>query len=157
MAVAAVLGSGQNADSERYAAAAVSTLEPLEPGPELAMAYSNMAQLRMLSDDNAAALDWGTKAIGLAREVGDTETEIHALNNVGTALATAGDPIEGQARLTQSLDLALARDAHEHAARAFTNLAVSTSSTGPSPMPTAICTPASRTAPTATSTPGGCT
>ena len=113
---------GQNADSERYAAAAVSTLEPLEPGPELAMAYSNMGQLRMLSDDNAAALDWGTKAIGLARELGDTETEIHALNNVGTALATAGDLIEGQARLTQSLDLALARDAHEHAARAFTNL-----------------------------------
>jgi DNA-binding CsgD family transcriptional regulator len=113
---------GQNADSERYAAAAVSTLEPLEPGPELAMAYSNMGQLRMLSDDNAAALDWGTKAIGLARELGDTETEIHALNNVGTTLATAGDLIEGQARLTQSLDLALARDAHEHAARAFTNL-----------------------------------
>jgi DNA-binding CsgD family transcriptional regulator/tetratricopeptide (TPR) repeat protein len=113
---------GQNADSERYAAAAVSTLEPLEPGPELAMAYSNMGQLRMLSDDNAAALDWGRKAIVLAREVGDTETEIHALNNVGTTLATAGDLIEGQARLTQSLDLALARDAHEHAARAFTNL-----------------------------------
>ena len=30
--------------------------------------------------------------------------------------------LEGQARLTQSLDLALAEDAHEHAARAFTNL-----------------------------------
>ena len=42
---------GQNADSERYAAAAVSTLEPLGPGPELAMAYSNMAQLRMLVGD----------------------------------------------------------------------------------------------------------
>ena len=113
---------GQNADSERYAAAAVSTLEPLGPGPELAMAYSNLAQLRMLADDNGAALHWGTKAIGLARELGDRDTEMHALNNVGTALATAGDLIEGQARLTQSLDLALASDAHEHAARAFTNL-----------------------------------
>jgi DNA-binding CsgD family transcriptional regulator/tetratricopeptide (TPR) repeat protein len=113
---------GQNADSERYAAAAVSTLEPLEPGPELAMAYSNLAQLRMLADDNTAALRWGTKAIGLARELGDRDTEMHALNNVGTALATAGDLIDGQARLTQSLDLALADDAHEHAARAFTNL-----------------------------------
>jgi DNA-binding CsgD family transcriptional regulator/tetratricopeptide (TPR) repeat protein len=113
---------GQNTDSERYAAAAVSTLEPLEPGPELAMAYSNMAQLRMLADDNAAALRWGTKAIGLARELGDRVAEIHALNNVGTALATAGDLIDGQVRLTQSLDLALASDAHEHAARAFTNL-----------------------------------
>jgi DNA-binding CsgD family transcriptional regulator len=89
---------GQNADSERYAAAAVSTLEPLEP------------------------LHWGTKAIGLARELGDRETEMHALNNVGTVLAASGNLIEGQARLTQSLDLALASDAHEHAARAFTNL-----------------------------------
>src|SRR6266550_3367603 len=113
---------GQNAASERYADAAVSTLEPLEPGPELAMAYSNLAQLRMLADDNAATLRWGTKAIGLARELGDRDTEMHALNNVGTALATAGDLIDGQVRLTQSLDLALASDAHEHAARAFTNL-----------------------------------
>ena len=113
---------GQNTDSERYAVAAVSTLEPLEPGPELAMAYSNMAQLRMLADDNVAALHWGAKAIGLAREIGDRDAEMHALNNVGTALATAGDLIEGQARLAQSLDLALASDAHEHAARAFTNL-----------------------------------
>jgi hypothetical protein len=56
---------GQNADSERYAAAAVSTLETLGPGPELAMAYSNLAQLRMLADDNADALHWGTKAIAL--------------------------------------------------------------------------------------------
>jgi hypothetical protein len=121
------------------------------------MAYSNMAQLRMLADDNAAALDWGTKAIGLARELGDRDAEIHALNNVGTVLATAGDLIEGQARLTQSLDLALAGDAHEHAARALPTSAASTSSIGRSPMPTGTCTPASCTAPTATSIPGGCT
>ncbi len=113
---------GQNADSERYAAAAVSTLESLEPGPELAMAYSNMAQLHMLAGDTAPAVRWGTKAIKLARELGDRQAEIHALNNVGTALATSGDVLEGHTRLTQSLDLALAEDAHEHAARAFTNL-----------------------------------
>src|SRR5262249_54155599 len=81
---------GQNPASKRYAAAAVSTLEPVEPGPELAMACSNLAQLRMLADDTAAALHWGTKALGLARELGDRETEMHALNNVGTALAMAG-------------------------------------------------------------------
>src|SRR6266568_1576146 len=113
---------GQNADSERYAAAAVSTLESLEPGPELAMAYSNMAQLYMLAGDTAPTVRWGTKAIELARELGDRQAEIHSLNNVGTALATGGDVLEGHTRLTQSLDLALAEDAHEHAARAFTNL-----------------------------------
>ena len=62
------------------------------------------------------------KAIELARGLGDREAETHALINVGTALSLAGDVIEGRARLTQSLDLALADDAHEHAARAYTNL-----------------------------------
>jgi DNA-binding CsgD family transcriptional regulator/Tfp pilus assembly protein PilF len=113
---------GQNVDSERYAAAAVATLEPLEPSRELAMAYSNLAQLRMLADDTVEAVRWGTKAIELARRLGDREAETHALNNVGTALCLASDVIEGRARLAQSLDLALTDDAHEHAARAYTNL-----------------------------------
>jgi len=114
---------GQNADSERYAAAAVSTLEPLGPSPELAMAYSNLSQLRMLVGDVGATVRWGRQAIKMARELGDRETEMHALNNVGTALWIGGDAAEGKARLAQSLDLALADDAHEHAARAYTNLA----------------------------------
>jgi len=112
---------GQNSDSERYAAAAVATLEPLPPGHELAMAYSNLAQLRMLADDASEAVRWGTTAIELARSLGDREAEMHALNNVGTALLL-DDVVEGWAQLTRSLDLALAEDAHEHAARAYTNL-----------------------------------
>jgi len=113
---------GRNADSERYAADAVTTLESLKAGPELAMAYSNLAQLRMLADDAAEAVRWGTRAIEMARGLGDRETEMHALNNVGTTLSMAGDAAGGRARLTRSLDLALADDAHEHAARAYTNL-----------------------------------
>src|SRR5499427_4334040 len=113
---------GQNADSERYAAAAVTTLEQLGPGPGLAMAYSNLSQLRMLSDDHTEALLWGEKAIELARRFGEREAEMHALNNVGAVLAWLGEVTEGRARLTQSLDMALADDAHEHAARAYTNL-----------------------------------
>jgi DNA-binding CsgD family transcriptional regulator len=76
----------------------------------------------MLADDTAESVRWGTKAIEMAREFGDRETEIHALNNMGTALSMADDTAEGRARLTRSLDLALADDAHEHAARAYTNL-----------------------------------
>ncbi|HXZ77766.1 MAG TPA: AAA family ATPase [Streptosporangiaceae bacterium] len=113
---------GQNADSERYAAAAVTTLEQLGPGPGLAMAYSNLAQLRMLADNHTEALHWGGKAIEMARRFGDREAEMHALNNVGSVLAWEGELAEGRARLTQSLDMALADDAHEHAARAYTNL-----------------------------------
>ena len=113
---------GQNADSQRYAAAAIATLRSVTPGRELAMAYSNQSQLRMLTGDAAAAVRWGTKALNLARRLGDRDTETHALNNVGSALWLAGEVAEGRARLTQSLDLALADDAHEHAARAYTNL-----------------------------------
>jgi DNA-binding CsgD family transcriptional regulator len=65
---------------------------------------------------------WSTRALQLARDLGDRDVQTHALNNLGTALWRSGEPIEGQARLTQSLDLALADDAHEHAARAYTNL-----------------------------------
>jgi DNA-binding CsgD family transcriptional regulator len=58
----------------------------------------------------------------MARDAGDRATEMHALNNVGTTMAGTGNETEGQARLSRSLDLALADDAHEHAARAYTNL-----------------------------------
>jgi DNA-binding CsgD family transcriptional regulator/tetratricopeptide (TPR) repeat protein len=109
-------------DSERYARRAVATLEPLGASAELAMAYSNVAQLRMLGGDNAAAVDWGARALAMAEDVGDREVRMHALNNVGTALAR-NDRAEGWRSLEESLEMALDDDAHEHAARAYTNLA----------------------------------
>jgi DNA-binding CsgD family transcriptional regulator len=108
---------------------AVSTLEEVGEGPELAMAYSNKAQLCMLAFDTAGAVSWGTRALELARRIGDRDTETHALNNVGAALATGGDFHAGITMLEQSLDLALAADAHEHVARAYTNLASTTITT----------------------------
>ena len=51
---------GDNATAEAEARLAVELLEPLAPGRELAMAYSNMAQLRMLGAATAAARSsWG--------------------------------------------------------------------------------------------------
>ena len=93
----------------------------LPDGPELAMAYSNMAQLRMLADDTEGAQEWGNRAVELARRFGDVDTEVHALNNVGTALMIAGDE-RGATILQESLDTALAHDLQEHVARAYTNL-----------------------------------
>jgi len=113
---------GRNADAAQLAAQAVATLEPLGDGHELAMAYSNLALLRMLAGDLAGTTRWGDCALALARRIGDREAEVHALNNVGTALGTEDDSPEGRRMLTRSLELALADDAHEHAARAWTNL-----------------------------------
>jgi DNA-binding CsgD family transcriptional regulator/tetratricopeptide (TPR) repeat protein len=113
---------GRNDDSEKWAASAIETLEPLGESRELAMAYSNMSQLRMLANDWQDAVRWGKRAIALARRLGDREVEIHALNNVGTALCSDSDDVAGLQHLAQSLDMALADDAQEHAARAYTNL-----------------------------------
>jgi DNA-binding CsgD family transcriptional regulator len=113
---------GRNADAERAGQEAVELLEGLAPGPELAMAYSNLSQLRMLAGDTDEAVAWGGRAIELAESLGQTEILIHALNNVGTAEMQASRPA-GQPTLERSLALALAHGLEEHAARAYTNLA----------------------------------
>jgi DNA-binding CsgD family transcriptional regulator len=113
---------GRNADSNLFAARAVATLEGVDDGHELGMAYSNLAQLRMLDGDTAATVAVGNRAIEFARRIGDREVEIHALNNVGTALASEDDAQEGWELVQRSLAMALEDDAHEHAARAWTNL-----------------------------------
>ena len=66
------------------------------------MAYSNLAQLRMLDHDLDGTLRWGNRAIALAEQLGDTETLVHALTNVGAARAYAGDDL-GHEELTRSL------------------------------------------------------
>jgi DNA-binding CsgD family transcriptional regulator/tetratricopeptide (TPR) repeat protein len=113
---------GENEAAEEEAQAALDVLEGLPPGPELAMAYSNMSQLRMLARESEDAVAWGERAIALAGRLGEHETLVHALNNVGAAQCLAGD-MEGLATLERSLDLALAGGLEEHAARAYTNIA----------------------------------
>jgi DNA-binding CsgD family transcriptional regulator len=115
------------AAADRYAAMAVALLEPLAPGRELAWAYSNLSQLHMLADEPGAALIAGGKALALARTLGDSEIESHALNNVGTTKLAAQD-LSGRADLERSLALALAGGCssfQEHAARAYGNMATS--------------------------------
>jgi DNA-binding NarL/FixJ family response regulator len=85
------------------------------------MAYSNMAQLRMLGSDLAGARIWGAKAIALAERLDETEILVHALNNVGTAELVKG-AASGRAKLERSLALALEAGLDEHVARAYTNL-----------------------------------
>jgi DNA-binding CsgD family transcriptional regulator len=114
--------AGDNQAAEREAAAAVALTETLPPGRELAMAYSNMAQLRMLSNDSPGAAAWGTRAIELAERLGETEILVHALNNVGSAECRQG-AADGFAKLERSLELALAASLEDHVARAYINLA----------------------------------
>jgi DNA-binding CsgD family transcriptional regulator len=121
--------NGQGATAARYADEAITALEALPRGHELAMAYSNRAQLHMLAGENAKACEWGGKALALASVLGDVEVEIHALNNIGAAKFCGGDGI-GLVDLERSLQLALEHGFEEHAARAYTNLGYDTGANG---------------------------
>ncbi len=113
---------GRGVEAHRYAADAVATLEPLGPSHELAMAFSNMAQLAVLASRDAQAIEWGERAIDLACRLGNEEILAHALNNVGTARTRAtGDA--GWLELERSLQLSLRCGFQEQVARAYTNLA----------------------------------
>lgn len=113
-----------NRTAESEALLAVDLLERLPPGPELAMAYSNLSQLGMLTRDWERAVTWGGRAIELAEQLGETATLVHALNNVGTAEVQKGSAA-GWSQLRKSLEMALDHGLPEHAARAYTNLAAS--------------------------------
>jgi DNA-binding CsgD family transcriptional regulator/tetratricopeptide (TPR) repeat protein len=113
--------AGDTATAEREAVLAVEVLEPLPEGPELAMACSNVSQLRMLASDVAGARAWGTRAIELAERLGATDTVIHSLANIGTAELQAGLG-EGIEKLERSLRLAVDSGLEEHVARGYSNL-----------------------------------
>jgi DNA-binding CsgD family transcriptional regulator/tetratricopeptide (TPR) repeat protein len=122
---------GRNADAEAAAERALDVLDVPggPPTPELAYAYSNMTQLRMLTSDSAATRTWGARTLSLLNSLaeGRTRTELraHALNNLGTIEVIAGDRAAGIAMLEESLDLSRGSELHEHAARAYVNLASS--------------------------------
>jgi DNA-binding CsgD family transcriptional regulator len=117
--------AGRRAESERCADEAIETLEPLPPGPELAMAYSNYAELAMLAHKTDSAIEWAQRAIALVQRLGSDATadEIlsHALNSLGAARVNAGDSA-GWADLEHSLQLALKHGLQEQVARAYISL-----------------------------------
>lgn len=87
----------------------------------LALAYSNQAQLDQLAHRSRESIEYGERAIALAREVGDMAILSHALNNVAVARWHLGDP-GAQAALEESLRVAQAAGEVEHACRAYCNI-----------------------------------
>ncbi|MGO4601713.1 ATP-binding protein [Terrabacter sp. 2YAF2] len=117
--------AGRNDDAESMARVAIDLLEGTGTY-ELALAYSNRAQLRMLADDLAGTREWAGRSLELAESLPDaqrTEVRVHALNNLGAMELAAGDIVGGTMLLDQSLHQARTHELHEHAARAYCNLA----------------------------------
>lgn len=113
---------GNRPEAEAAAGRAVSVLEAEPAGRQLAMAYSNQAQLDMLANRLAAATRWAGRAAELARGLDDRETLSHALTNIGSARLLGGDR-GGRADLTEGFEVAVAAGLHDDAARALCNLA----------------------------------
>jgi tetratricopeptide (TPR) repeat protein len=113
---------GNRREAEAAAARAIAVLEPLEPGHQLAMAYSNQAQLDMLGQRLELAMGWAGRAIELARRLDDQETLSHALTNIGSARLQDGDP-GGRVDLEEAFQVAVGAGLDDHAARAVGNLA----------------------------------
>jgi DNA-binding CsgD family transcriptional regulator len=114
--------AGDNRAAETQAALAVDVLEGLGPTRELAMAYSNLSQLRMLAEDPTSAVIWGERAIALGEALDEPEIVAHALNNIGSA-GMRRDVPGSRAKLEESLSIALRHGFEDHVARAHTNLA----------------------------------
>ena len=113
---------GRRAEANRYGADAVSTLESMPAGPELARAYSNCAQLDMESHELESAIDWAQRAIALAEPRAEKEVLCDALGALGVTRLIAGDPA-GWADLERGLRLALDGDLQEQVASVYTDLA----------------------------------
>lgn len=108
-------------EAERFVDEAIAVLQQAPPGPELAWAYSHQSQLDMLASRMDSAIDWGERALKLARQLGENEIIIHALGNIGSA--KADDPgATSLPELAQSFDLAVAGKYHDHVERASCNL-----------------------------------
>jgi DNA-binding CsgD family transcriptional regulator len=112
--------AGQRAQSDRYGEEAVTTLESLPPGPELAMAYANLSQLDMEAHEIDASISRAQQAIALVEGSANDEILSDALNTLGTSRLVAGD-VSGWADLNRSQQLALAGGFPIEVVRAYVN------------------------------------
>ena len=109
--------NGSMAEARAAMAEAVTVLEELPPGPELARAYNAMAAVLGVGDDDAA-IRWGEKAIELAERVGCLDAMGDALNIVGTVELRQGNP-DGLVKLDRSRELAQQAGDERGVARAY--------------------------------------
>jgi DNA-binding CsgD family transcriptional regulator/tetratricopeptide (TPR) repeat protein len=110
---------GRSDEAMEVGREAVAVLEQLPPGHELGMAYCNLSHLHMHLEDPAGTVDWGERALELARRLDDTEVLVYALTNIGHVDLLAG---KGTAAVEQSLALARQAGLEEHAGRGYVAL-----------------------------------
>ena len=96
---------GRIAESDRAGRAAVDVLAGLEPGHELANAYSNMA---VLANDGATSTVWAERALAVAELVGDERIRRHATMEIAVARYEEEGTIESREHVEHLLGLQMA-------------------------------------------------
>lgn len=112
---------GRTTEGEAAGDEAVELLERLPPGHELAIAYCNVSQRRMVVENAQEADTWGARSLELAERLDDTEALVYALTNIGAAKWRAGEE-DGRRMLERALGLAQEHALEDHAARIFNSL-----------------------------------
>ena len=113
------VGDKERADAS--VARSIALLEPLPASAELAMAYNWRALLAVHRGWDREALEFGKRALELARDMRDTAAEAHALCNIGAALLGTGDPA-GYQPLERAVQLSLTEKIEDQAARCYRTL-----------------------------------
>ena len=114
---------GRTAEAERAAREAVTLLETLAPGRELAMAYANLAQTCAAAARVEEAVGWAGRALELAERLGDLEIAIHARATIGICQP---EPRAAREQLERVLELALGAGLDEQVGRNYILLVGST-------------------------------
>jgi len=112
--------NGHRTLSEQAGQRAVTLLKEFPRTAELALAYSNLAHLAMLAEDDEEAVRWSEEAIPIAEALARDDILATVFNNYGTAIQYR-DPQRAFDLLNRSIALGLATGAQEHVARAYTN------------------------------------
>lgn len=114
---------GNRKKAEEFAEQAINVVEDQTASIAKAMAYGNMAFLKLQSDEADACIYWGEKTLSIAKEINSEEARVYALNSMGAVMMLNRQTIQkGIEMLRQSMDIAVQHSYYEHVARAYTSL-----------------------------------
>jgi DNA-binding CsgD family transcriptional regulator/tetratricopeptide (TPR) repeat protein len=102
--------------------ATATRLGSADPSPTRARLLAAIANAHMLRGDHPQAIEAATAALEEARATGSRSSEGHALNTLGTSIATSGRCGEGLPILREGFAVARANNDVDDIGRAFANL-----------------------------------
>jgi DNA-binding CsgD family transcriptional regulator len=105
-----------------HSEAAVALVPAQPPSAERAMVVASFAQVLMIYDRDAEALEWSQHAIEAARSAGARAIEGHARNTYGTVLANVGELDAGLVELSTARDIARETESWFDVSRAAMNM-----------------------------------